>query len=461
MPGAAARPTALLLLFVALPLVWPSQVGAQPPVVEGVQLGPYEYETKPDDPAFRMYHPRKAPPAGPLLLQEGDRLAICGDSITEQRKYSRIIETYLTACTPQLGVTVRQYGWSGEKTDGFLRRMDKDCLTFEPTVATLCYGMNDARYRPFDVTNGRWYEDHYRAIVRRFKGHGVRVVVGTPGCAGKTASWVESRSGTLDQQNIALCALRDIAIGVAESEDCRLADVFWPMLQAQVFAPDQHGATADNPYEVAGADGIHPGWAGHVVMAYAFLKAMGLDGQIGEINVDLAGGSATGSEGHEVETTGPGVLRVTSSRYPFCATGDPHDDNSVRSGMTLVPFDAELNRLTLVASGGSADRYQVTWGDASREFTSAELERGVNLAAEFVENPFCAAFQEVDNAVEKKQAFETHQVKKVFHGRSGRDDFDQAVRETEAERAPLAAAVQRPLPAVTHTIELRPVSASR
>ena len=116
-----------------------------------------------------------------MLLKKGDRLAIVGDSITEQRMYSLLIETYLTACTPELEISVRQYGWSGEKTDGFLRRMENDCLRFNPTVATLSYGMNDARYRPFDVTNGRWYEDHYTAIVRKLKAAGARVVVGSPG----------------------------------------------------------------------------------------------------------------------------------------------------------------------------------------------------------------------------------------------------------------------------------------
>ena len=33
-------------------------------------------------------------------------------------------------------------------------------------------------------------------------------------------------------------------------------------------------------YRVCGRDGVHPGDNGHLVMAYAFLKAMGLDGAI-------------------------------------------------------------------------------------------------------------------------------------------------------------------------------------
>ena len=430
------------LLFGGLcagPLRAQTSATASAPVV----LGPYEYEVKPDDDAFRIYNPRKAPAPGPLLLREGDRLAICGDSITEQKMYSRIIETYLTVCVPQLKVTVRQYGWSGEKTDGFLRRMDRDCLTFRPTVATLSYGMNDSRYRPYDATNGRWYEDHYTAIVRRFKEHDVRVVVGSPGCAGKIAGWVKSRAGTLDQHNVHLCALRDIAMGVAEREEVRFADVFWPMLQANVFAPAQHHATPERPYEVVGRDGIHPGWAGHVLMAWAYLRAMGLDGDIGTITVDLSGGTATASAGHTVKSFQDGKLTLVSSRYPFCARGNVDDDQSMRSGMTLVPFAEELNRFVLRATGKLSGSYRVQWGEASREYSAEALSRGVLLAVDFPDNPFCDAFDKVDAAVAAKQAFETIQVKKVFHGPQGRADFEKAVAETEAQRAPLAEAVAR------------------
>jgi hypothetical protein len=75
------------------------------------------------------------------LIQPGDRLAIIGDSITEQKMYSRIIETYLTLCVPDLKISTRQFGWSGETAEGFLHRMTNDCLRFQPTIATLCYGM--------------------------------------------------------------------------------------------------------------------------------------------------------------------------------------------------------------------------------------------------------------------------------------------------------------------------------
>ena len=420
-------------------------------------FGPYEYETRPDHEAFRSFNPRKAPAPGGLLLKEGDRLAICGDSITEQKMYSRLIETYLTVCVPQLKITVRQYGWSGEKTDGFLRRMDKDCLTFKPTVATLAYGMNDSRYRPFDVTNGRWYEDHYTAIVRRFKENNVRVVVGSPGSAGKIAAWVKSRAGNLEQHNIHLCALRDIAMGVAEREDVRFADIFWPMLQAQVLAPAQHNATAEKPYLVAGGDGIHPGWAGQVIMAWSMLRSMGLDGEIGTVTVNLTDGKASASDGHQVDAFANGKLTLTSSRYPFCASGDLHDHNSIRSGMTLVPFAEELNRFILKLDAPKTGKYRVTWGDNSREYSSEQLTAGVNLAWDFEENPFRTSFDDVSAAVGAKQAYETHQIKRVFHSREASDDLEAIVRKTEAERQPLAEAIAKAMRPVTHSVEIRAV----
>src|SRR5882724_8752914 len=114
-------------------------------------------ETKPADPYFQQFHPLKAPAPARHFLKPGDRLAICGDSITEQKMYSRIMETYLTVCIPELDISVRQYGWGGEKADGFWRRMTNDCLRFQPTIATTCYGMNDHQYRPYEEKIGWTY----------------------------------------------------------------------------------------------------------------------------------------------------------------------------------------------------------------------------------------------------------------------------------------------------------------
>jgi lysophospholipase L1-like esterase len=407
-------------------------------------------EPKPADPFFDKFEPLRAPVARTLLLKTGDRLAICGDSITQQRMYSRLMETYLAACVPELRIAVRQYGWSGETAEGFLQRQKSDCLRFRPTVATTCYGMNDYRYQPYDEATARWYREKYTAVVRQFKEAGARVVLGSPGCVGKVASWVKSAHGTLEQHNLCLCALRNIDVEIAAEEDVRLADVFWPMYVAGFQARQKFGPA----YAVSGHDGVHPGWAGHLLMAYVFLKAMGLDGQIGTLTVDLAAGRATASAGHTVERFAAGRLTVTSRRYPFCAGGAADKDDSLRSGMALVPFNQDLNRLVLVVRGAEGGSYKVAWGAECHRYSAAQLAKGVNLAADFVQNPFCQAFHKLDQAVAAKQTYETHQVQELFHGAEGRSNIEAVVARSEAERAPLAEAVARALRPVTHEIRI-------
>ena len=157
-----------------------------------------------------------------------------------------------------------------------------------------------------------------------------------------------------------------------------------------------------------------------------------------------------------MESCRDGKLTLVSSRYPFCARGDLDDDQSVRSGMTLVPFAEDLNRFVFRATGKLSGTYRVKWGDATREYSAEELARGVQLAVDFPDNPFCDAFDKVDAAVAAKQAFETSQVKTAFHSVEARADFAKVVAETEAIRAPLAEAIAQALVPVTHTIEVTP-----
>lgn len=415
----------------------------------------FDYEPKPAGDYFLKFNPRRAPAPGPLLLREGDRLAIIGDSITEQRMYSRIIETYLTVCVPELKITARQFGWSGETAEGFLHRMTNDCLRFAPTVATLCYGMNDHRYRPFDVENSLWYEENYSAVVAGLENAGARVVLGSPGCVGKVPGWTKSGAYTQDELNINLCALRDIDIDLAEARHARFADVFWTMFKAGYEGAMRYGATS-NAYMISGKDGVHPGWAGHLVMAYAFLRAMGLDGDIGTLTVDLGAQTATATPGHTVESFKDNTLTVTSAKYPFCASGEINSDNSLRSGASLVPFFDELDRFRLVVKHAGAPKYQVIWGSSTNTYTAAQLTGGVNLAADFAENPFCEPFKKVDEAVAAKQAYETKQIKQIFHGPEGRENMEKAVTDTEAERAPLAAAIASARVPVRYSLVIQP-----
>lgn len=411
-----------------------------------------DLQSHPDDPYFANYEGLKAPVQEGAYVKEGDRLAICGDSITEQKMYSRIIETYLTACVPDLKVTCRQFGWSGEQASGFVQRMKDDVLRFQPTIATTCYGMNDHRYVPYTDEIGAEYLKNQTESVRQFKEAGTRVILGSPGTIGLMPSWVKSATGTQQDLNLSLLRLRNMDIELAEREGVRFADVYWPMLTAGFTAQQKYG----KDYMICGKDGVHPGWAGQTVMAYAFLKAMGLDGEIGTLTLDAAAGTATASGGHEITSASPSELKVKSSRYPFCAPeADPAKDDNIRSAMALIPFNETLNRFTLTVKNAPAEKYTVTWGATTRTYSRTNLEKGVNLAADFADNPFSQPFEKVSKAVFAKQDYETRQIKQLFHGPEGAVDLPGTAALTEKTRAPLVDALKQSFAPVEHTILIK------
>lgn len=344
-------------------------------------------------------------------LKPGDYVAVIGDSITEQRLYSVYIEDYLLMCQPAPDLRVTQFGWGGETAPGFAGRMANDMLRFGATVATTCFGMNDGGYSPMEAAKGQRYRDGQKSIVRQLKEAGVQiVVVGSPGCV--DADTFGGRSPERAQMyNQTLAALRDIAKEVAAEEGVTFANVFDPMVDVMTKAKAKYG----REYHVGGGDGVHPDRNGHLVMAYAFLKALGCDGNIGTITVDLGRGKAETSDGHKVLSCNRGVIEIESTRYPFCFYGDPAHTGSTRGVIEFLPFNDELNRLTLAIKGGTANRFKVTWGDACREYSAEQLAGGINLAADFLDNPFSEPFRQVESKIAQQQGLEVQLVKTLLH----------------------------------------------
>ncbi|RYD32496.1 MAG: hypothetical protein EOP85_21680, partial [Verrucomicrobiaceae bacterium] len=360
-----------------------------------------------------------APATKVPVLKKGDRLAICGDSITEQKLYSVLVETYLTACYPELDVTCRQHGWSGEQAGGFIGRMESDVLRFKPTVATTCYGMNDFRYVPFRPEIGAEYEKNMTTMVKAFQAAGCKVVVGSPGIIDSVPHWVKSAAGTQQELNVSLSRFRNIGAAVAKETGSDFADLYQTMLLADHLAKKQYGPD----FKVSGKDGVHPAWAGQVVMAYGFLKGLGVEGDLGSVTYDAASGQASAGGGHEVTATEGGKISIRSHRLPFApGPGALDRDDSVRAGMGLVPFDDELNRFLFRMTSPAVPSYTITWGEQSRSYTAKQLEDGVNLAKDFENNPLVPAMKKVWDAVAKKQEYETRQIKNLVHGPEGAAD---------------------------------------
>lgn len=393
------------------------------------------------------------------LLPPNARVAVIGDSITEQKIYSKYIETYLLACTGRSDIKVFQFGWSGERAGGFAARLENDLAVFNPNVATTCYGMNDGSYKAYVEQIGADYEKNMRAILAGFKKVGVKVVaVGAPGGVDPDFFTRPTIKGGLYNENLA--QLRDIAKKLAEENKQPFANVHDTMMSALTKSKSALG----KGYGPFGGDGFHPSAAGQLLMAQAFLKALGFDGEIGMITVDMKGQSSA-STGHVVKGGQDGSVTLESTKWPFCFDADPKSAGSNRSILPFTSFNQDLNRLTLQVKNIGSAKAKVTWGAQSKEFSREQLEAGVNLAAEFTQTPFDAAFAGLTNGIGLKQAYETTLIKSfVTHMRVVAAEAAEEPKVAAAlaklkkkfadEHAKMDANLRKQIQPVTHTLKV-------
>jgi lysophospholipase L1-like esterase len=402
------------------------------------------------------------------------RVAVIGDSITEQRLYSKYVECWLLACSGIPDVEVMQFGWSGEKADGFVKRAANDLAVFHPTVATLCYGMNDGGYQPWKPEIGETYDANMRKVLDCLKESGVKtVVVGSPGAVDTNFFRPGQSLGNQPAHvayNDTLAHLRDIDKQLAAEKNLRFADVHAAMIDAMRKANDARGPQ----YDVCGGDGFHPGPNGQLLMAYAFLRGLGVDGGIAEIDVDAQGAAATrATTGQTVAANGATAdgqiaLEIESRRWPFCFEGDGTSSSSTRSILPFVPFNDDLNRYVLKVRNLESPRAKVTWGTEAKEFTREQLEKGINLAAEFSRTPFDEPFAALSAAVADKQAYETMMIKQIVTDFQkipgiGNDAEAQAAVKVLNDRlmrrwTELEAKVRERLVPVKHSITIAPLA---
>ena len=128
----------------------------------------------------------------------------------------------------------------------------------------------------------------------------------------------------------------------------------------------------------------------------------------------------------------------------------------------------ELNRIMLKVKNLDAAKAKVTWGAESKEFTKEQLSTGINLAAEFLDNPFHDSFAAVINAVAAKQNYETPMIKSMItnfrnfaEDVKSDDEFASALtvlkKKLLSKQEALDAAERKLLVPVKHTIKVEAV----
>ena len=380
-------------------------------------------------------------PAAEPLPKHGDFIAMAGDSITYMSRYSLWVEMYLLAAQPDLDLRVMKIQrWCGGTADNYASEtVDRELIPAKPNIATICFGMNDGGGREFDADTEHRYESALTQIVERNTGNGTITVLCSPGVVDEfsyenpeLAARVLKSTGGIPTDpaastssvaaaayNRTLASLRDVARRVAEKHNVPFANIHDPMYRVLQEAKAGYGQSWPPRISLRRPerrallcdDGIHPDMAAHIPMAYAVLKAMGFDGNIGSIDLDWTTGSAQTDAAQTAVVKSKGRIELESRRLPLCffddsAAGEGYPSIPCRYVLQHCPFNQDLNRYILRVSGLPNHPVRVTWGERSLIYTREQLEAGINLAAEFLENPFCPSMRALDAAVWRKQVFE-------------------------------------------------------
>ena len=399
-------------------------------------------------------------------LQAGDVIALCGDSTTDEKVYSVMMEEYFLMCLSPLKLRTVQLGLQGETASMLESRIESGVFPFHPTVVTTSYGLNDGGYGPMTEEKENTYRAAMKSIVQKLKANKVRqIVVGSSSVMDLDIYNLNERrpiGAPAEYNRFTLTALRDIGKEVAVEEGVPFANI----LDVESALMVKEKAKYGKEYRVGSWDGIHQKGSnphnGQLAIAYTFLKALGCDGEIGTITLDLKAGKAEATAGHKILACQKGSIEVESSRYPFCFFGDPKDPYATTGAIEFLPFNEELNRFLLVVKNPGALKIKVTWGKTSKVFTAGQAAMGINLAAEFLDSPFGEQFKKVEAAVMLQQWCETGFTKRsreITHEvvpdkkAAGIRDADESLKK-DAELAQAAAALVVP---VKHTIQVEAV----
>lgn len=318
-------------------------------------------------------------------FKNGDRVCFVGNSITHNGDYWHNVQLYYATRFPQLDVKFFNCGISGDVTSGILRRMDQDILVHKPTWAVIMIGMNDVN-RPLYNANRKdepgirekqqaaitTYKKNLDSIISIFRNKGIHVILQTPSIYDQTA---KITTNNLFGVNDALKACAGFIEAQGKKYKLTVVD-YWTMLSTLNTTVQKTDSTAT----LIGKDRVHPGGAGHLLMAWEFLRTTKAPATVSTI---VIGKDAATTKSKSRQCTITDMKRsdklitftCTEKALPF-----PLRDDQMKVPQ-LVAFDDNINREILQFNYIKPGTYTLSIdGEEVGKYFSGELERGINLS---------------------------------------------------------------------------------
>ncbi len=211
------------------------------------------------------------------LLQGVHRVVVLGDSITYSGEYVDFIDAYFATRFSDRSIEVLNLGLPSETVSGLSEeghaggqfprpdlkeRVARVLEKTKPDLVIACYGMNDGIYLPLEPGRFGKFKDGTVSLHAMVTAAGAKIIHVTPPVFDEAKGGHPGYGAVLDRYSDWLISQR----GAAGWE---VADLHGPMSRSLA----EH-RQSDPGFFLAG-DGVHPGEAGHWLMAKAILQQVG------------------------------------------------------------------------------------------------------------------------------------------------------------------------------------------
>lgn len=328
---------------------------------------------------------------GPAPFKAGDRVVFAGNSITEAGFYEMYIWQYYQLHFPNERITVLNGGVGGDVAGQIRDRFELDIMRLKPSVVVLTFGMNDSRY--FEYFNKPQEQVRQEAVATSFKSYqqieaklkalpAVRKILMTSSPFDETRGGANNKFTGKSKTLLEIAAFQEQA---AKKNNWGFVDLLKPM-----NAINEREQKKDSMFTLTGPDRIHPGNAGHMAMAWLFLKAQGMAGK------PVAAISLNAGTGKLVKAVNSTVMNIKHSNgqlafdYLAKSLPFPSDSNSrvwenpqkQYEALDVIPFTKEMNQELLTVSGLVKNKqYGLNIdGQVVGSWTGDDLSKGINLA---------------------------------------------------------------------------------
>lgn len=324
-------------------------------------------------------------------FKNGERVAFVGNSITHGGKYPQIVQLFYQTRFPDMHIKYFNCGIGGNMASHIASRLSWDVFPHDPTYMTCMTAMNDSWDYIFNDGKQpsqemldkceKTYLKHWNSIVAQVKAQKIPNVVCFYSTPYDQYSKLEKVPVDRLGKDDLLKRLGQCCMDIAKTNEWGTVDFYHPFME---IMKEEHKT---NPaFSFTSRDRVHPGWMGHTVMAYTFLKAQGMDALVSALEIDARKAQVLDAKScvvSEMTKQKKGLsFRVLEEALPF--PDMPYEDEcgTFKDALQLVPFTKELNQEVLKIANLKKNKNYTLYidGDSICTLNGKAWSEGCNLA---------------------------------------------------------------------------------